>query len=560
MAPLGYRRSTPSVNATDGGMQRGAPDGRSSRALLRALALLVDRVATVQSLRPAETAGDIDAALVTQPLVRDALRQLTARSRDGALLCRIVDGQFMLDGVLLEPRLDAADPLLGGLLRRAVALGIDAVTVRQGAAPGELLTLAALFAQPVRAGEPLRPLSGDTPTTMTRAVLEDEPPRELMRSWSVLVTPLRPGADALPRFTPFDSAVIDDSWSGTSTAGGSAVANALSRLAAARTDEAALAAGDLLTELIDGAELRGDALTIESIARATMQHVHTVGGGGGRLGGERIMRRLLHRSSLTLLATRVPYTPERSMILALMARAGDVAVELLVQLLMNAQDTQVRRAYFDSIVALDLKAAVLLDLLRDDRWFVVRNAVALLGEMGVDQADAAMLPLLTHDDDRIRIAVARALMRIGTSTAMQGLHGMIEDRHTEVRRISAAAYGLSSVSAGGVRPPAPRLAAALDKEQDDDVALEMVASLGKLGSAYAIQRLLRIAHPAMASTPGERLPTREAWIRIAAMEALVQARGYAVKASIESLANDPDPEVAAAVVRLRKSLQQMTRD
>ena len=93
--------------------------------------------------------------------------------------------------------------------------------------------------------------------------------------------------------------------------------------------------------------------------------------------------------------------------------------------------------------------------------------------------------------------------------------------------------------------------AALDKEQDDDVALEMVAALGKLGSAYAIQRLLRIAHPAMASTPGERLPPREAWIRIAAMEALVQARGYAVKASIESLANDPDPEVAAAVVRLR---------
>jgi HEAT repeat protein len=564
MAPLGYRRNTPGVNTTDAGMQRAALDGRASRALLRALALLVERVAMVQTQRPAQTAGATDAALVTQPLVREGLRQLTARSRDGALLCRIIDGQFVLDGVVLEQRLESDDPLLGGLLRRAVALEIGAVTVRQGAAPGELLTLASLFAQPVRAGERARPLTVDTPTTITRAVSADDPPRELLRSWSVIVTPQRPGAEPLPRFTPFDAAVIDDSVSGTSTAGGSAVAHALARLAAARTDEAAIAAGDLIAELIDSAELRGDALTIESIARATMQHVHAVGGGGGRLGGERLVRRLLHGSSLKLLATRVPYTSERSMLLALLARAGDVAVEVLVRQLMSAQDPQVRRAYFDSIVALDLKSPVLLDLLRDDRWFVVRNVVALLGEMGVDQADAAMLPLLTHEDNRIRIAVARALMRMGTSVAMHGLYGVIEDPHAEVRRISAAAYGLSSAGAsaggGGVRPPAARLAAALDKEQDDDVALEMVASLGKLGSADAIQRLLRIAHPATSPTPGERHTTREAWIRIAAMEALVQARGYAVRAAIEALANDHDPDVAAAVVRLRSSLLKLTRD
>ncbi|QJR36247.1 HEAT repeat domain-containing protein [Gemmatimonas groenlandica] len=554
MGPLGYRRSTPNANSTDSGMHRAVPDGRSSRAVLRALALLIDRVVTVQALRPPEKTGEIDAELVMQPLVRDALRQLTARSRDGALLCRIVDGQLVLEGVPIERRLAADDPLLGGLLRRSLTLGIGSITVRQGAAPGELLTLASLFAQPFRTGEEARPLSGDTPTTITRAVMSDEPPRELLRSWSVLVTPLQQGADPMPRFTPSSSAVIDDSGIGTSTAGGSAVANALTRLAAARTDEAALAAGDLLVELIDGAEFRGDALTIESIARATMQHVHTVGGSGGRLGGERIMRRLLHRASLKLLATRVPYTPERTITLELMARAGDAAVEVLVQELMSSQESQARRAYFDSIVALDLNATLLFDLVRDNRWFVVRNAVALLGEMGVEQADVAMLPLLTHDDDRIRIAAARALMRLGTAKAMHGLHGVIEDQHPEVRRIAAAAYGLPGLGGGGVRPPAARLAAALDKERDEDVALEMLASLGKLGSADAIQRLLRIAQPAAAAEPGERQINRDAWIRIAALEALVRARGYAVMGAIDSLAGDADPEVAAAVVRLRATI------
>ena len=554
MGPLGYRRSTPGASSTDSGMQRAVPDGRSSRAVLRALALLIDRVVTVQALRPPETAGEIDAELVMQPLVRDALRQLTARSRDGALLCRIIDGQLVLEGVPIERRLAADDPLLGGLLRRALTLGIGSITVRQGAAPGELLTLASLLAQPFRTGEDARPLSGDTPTTITRAVTSDEQPRELLRSWSVLVTPLQPGADPMPRSTPSSPGVIDDSGIGTSTVGGSAVANALSRLAAARTDDAALAASDLLVELIDGAEFRGDALTIESIARATMQHVHTVGGGGGRLGGERIMRRLLHRTSLRLLATRVPYTPERTITLELMARAGDATVEVLVQELMSSQESQARRAYFDSIVALDLNATMLFDLVRDNRWFVVRNAVALLGEMGVEQADVAMLPLLTHDDDRIRIAAARALMRLGTAKAMHGLHGVIEDQHPEVRRIAAAAYGLPGIGGGGVRPPAARLAAALDKERDEDVALEMLASLGKLGSADAIQRLLRIAQPAAAAEPGERQTNREAWIRIAALEALVRARGYAVMGAIDSLAGDADPEVAAAVVRLRATI------
>jgi len=554
MGPLGYRRSTPNANAAVSGVHGAVPDGRSSRAVLRALALLVDRVVTVQALRPPETAGEIDAELVMNPLVRDALRQLTARSRDGALLCRIMDGQLILEGVPIERRLTADDPLLGGLLRRALTLGIGSITVRQGAAPGELLTLASLLAQPFRAGERARPLSGETPTTITRAITNEERPRELLRSWSVLVTPLEPGADPLPRFTPFSTAAIDDSVSGTSTAGGSAVANALSRLAAARTDAAALAAGDLLIELIDGAVVRSDALTIESIARGTMQHVHTVGGGGGRLGGERIMRRLLHRSSLKLLASRVPYTPERTIILELMARAGDAAVEALVQELMSSDESQARRAYFDSIVALDLNATMLFDLVRDNRWFVVRNAVALLGEMGVDQADAVMLPLLTHDDSRIRIAAARALMRLGTAKAMHGLHGVIEDANPEVRRIAAAAYGLPGHGGGGVRPPAARLAAALDKERDDDVALEMLASLGKLGSADAIQRLLRIAQPAAAAEPGERQTNRNAWIRIAALEALVRARGYAVMGAIDSLAGDADPDVAAAVVRLRASI------
>jgi len=119
-----------------------------------------------------------------------------------------------------------------------------------------------------------------------------------------------------------------------------------------------------------------------------------------------------------------------------------------------------------------------------------------------------------------------------------------------VRRIAAASYGLSIGNSGMVRPPAARLAAAFDRETDEDVALEMLASLGRLGSADAVQRLLRIAMPQQ--QVGENDPVlRDAWLRIAALEALVKARGNQVKPYVDALINDADPEVAQAAFRLR---------
>jgi HEAT repeat protein len=495
---------------------------------MRALALLVDRMAMAGAGRAVQ-----DMSADHQARLRDALRQLTGRIREGALLCRVMDGQFVLAGVPVDRGLTRDDPLLGDLLQRCLALGVGGITVRQGASPGELLTLASLLSQSART--PLAPMNTDTPTTI--ASVGDSAHRELLRSWSVLVTPVdTPREQSAPEHEAQDGH-------------GASAASALARLAAAHSDRAANAAADLVIDLIADAEMRGDARQVEGIARSCMAHLHQVGTGGGRLAMERLLRRLQARPAIDLLAQRLPHAIDRLPLLELLARGGETAVDILVDLLMEAEDSPARRAYFDSIVTLDLGSRRLFELVRDNRWFVARNAVALLGEMGVQLADVTMLPLLSHDDDRIRIAVARALMRLGTPKATQGLHVAIDDRHAEVRRIAAAAYGQTSTGPGSVRPPAARLAAALERETDEDVALEMLASLGKLGSADAIQRLLRIAQPSV-SESGEKV-YREAWLRIAALEALVKARGNAVMPALEALANDPDPDVAAAVARLR---------
>ncbi|MCE2900429.1 MAG: HEAT repeat domain-containing protein [Gemmatimonas sp.] len=541
MPPLGYRRASPStIAAVDSGLHHGIPDGPAARGTLRALALLVDRLATLGDRAPAD---ERDAAQVAA--VRRALRQYTSRIRDAAMLCRIIDGQFVLAGEPVDRGLTREDPLIDSLLQRCLNLDIGGITVRQGAAPNELLSLAQLLTGASRPTMGAPRLSSDTPTTMS-SIAAVAPARELLRSWSVLVTradqapapPVAPGAEQAP--TRAEGAT------------GSAVATALAMFAASRSDESASRAADRLLALLDDAERRGEAQVIEGMARSAMQYVHTVGTSGGRLAVERVLRRLQHRKTLEQLADRLPHTPDRALLLELFARAGEVGAELLVTRLMHAEDAQVRRTYFDSIVALDIGATLLYDLVHDPRWYVVRNTVALLGEMGLEHADVVVLPLLAHADDRIRTAAARALIRLGTAKALHGVQGAVDDPNTEVRRLAAVSYGLSSGTAGGVRPATARLAGALERETDEDVALEMLASLGKLGSADAIQRLLRVAVP-LPAEQGERVVPRESYLRIAALEALIRARGQAVVSALEGLINDPDPEVAAAAARLTRS-------
>lgn len=521
---------------------RAVPDGRAARGSLRALALLVDRMATLG----ASAGGQVDAAVAVA--VRDALRQFTSRVREAPLQCRVIEAQFILGGEPVDRGLTRDDPLLGTLLVRCIGAGVGGITVRQGAAPAELLTLANFLARS-RNPEP-GPLS-ETPTSMS--AVADQQPRELLRSWSVLVTPVeQPGSNRL--LTPATGVAAfappvpaDDGGAAVDTAQEAGLA--IARLAGAHDDAAATRVVDTLVPLVDQAEFRGEARVLAQVALGAVAHLHAVGSGGGRLAAERLLRRLQHRSSLELLARRLPYLYDRAPMLELMSRAGETAVDILVKQLMECDDGAARRVYFDSIVQLDMAGPALFDLVRDSRWFVVRNAIALLGEMGVEQADTAMLPLLQHDDERIRVAVARALVRLGTPKALQGLQSVIDDASAEVRRIAAVSYGLSSGATGMVRPPAARLAMALEKETDEDVALEMLASLGKLGSADAVQRLLRIARHSQPSSENDH--PREAWLRIAALEALVKARGHAVMPHVEALLTDPDPEVAQAAYRLR---------
>lgn len=512
-----------------GGLVRRTPDeatvaivdARARIGAVRALALLVDRLAAL------DVSHDLDGAGAAP--VRDTIRQLVARTRHTSVVLRIVHDQLVIDGVALDRAQVEGDPLLQSIRTRLVRRGIATVSIRDAAAPGELLTLARLLAGLARTGEQVAMRSG-TPTTSAETP-SGMHTRELLRTWSVLVL---------------------SSESASVTASATQPTGSFARLATARTDEAAVAAVGLLVDDIDDLVARADARALEQVARALAQTLDAVGTGAGRLALEEGLRRLLRLDVIALLATRVPLSTDRAALLSVFARAGEAGVRALAAGLLSAEDALARRAYFDTIVALDLGGSLLRDTLHDERWYVVRNTAALLGEMGIADADMLLVELLGRDDERIRIAAARALIRLRTPRALAALHDAIDDTNVEVRRIAATSYTVATSTAGVPRPTAGRLAAALDHEQDEDVALEMMAAMGRLGSADAVQRLLRIAQSPTVDTPAaigaeERGYTpRPSWVRIAALEALVDARGAAVHASVEALVMDDDVLVSSA--------------
>ena len=106
--------------------------------------------------------------------------------------------------------------------------------------------------------------------------------------------------------------------------------------------------------------------------------------------------------------------------MAIFTRAEDDGVEALVEALISAPSITDRRVYYDSLLRLRTGVRTLVHMLGDPRWFVVRNAIELLGEMRVAEADVELEKMLEHRDDRVRTAAASALAKLGPGRRGQG--------------------------------------------------------------------------------------------------------------------------------------------
>ena len=259
------------------------------------------------------------------------------------------------------------------------------------------------------------------------------------------------------------------------------------------------------------------------------------------------MRRLSKPALLRAVAGLIAKHPENKQLAYDVLRAtGEDGAEALIEQVGQARSVEERKSLLEVLDELHDAVPALIRMLGDSRWFVVRNATDLLGEMVATKAEDALVGLLRHADDRVRRSATNALLKLGTPDAVKGVYEAVNDESPEVRMQVAAAIATrkdSRTSATLIR--------AIDGENDGDVQLAMIAALGKVATPDAVQKLVKLAE-----AEGRLFRKKDSGMRVAAVMALGEARSPAALNALKELAGDKDRDVRETATR---ALAQMGR-
>jgi HEAT repeat protein len=251
------------------------------------------------------------------------------------------------------------------------------------------------------------------------------------------------------------------------------------------------------------------------------------------------IRRLETPTHMRGLVSLLPRRRElRATLTAILARAGEAGADALLGALVSSDVTVERRAYRTALAHCPEAVPALVHLLGDGRWYVVRNAVELLGELAPPDADVRIAQTLLHGEPRVRRAAVTALARLGTQRAVLALLQTVHDPSPEVRLQAALALGTTRSQRA-----VPWILEALDKEDDGEVQGALLSALGKLPTDDAVARLIRVAESS------GRFVRKRTPLRVHAVQALAEADTPAAQEALRRLQGDRSGTVRAAAVR-----------
>lgn len=230
-----------------------------------------------------------------------------------------------------------------------------------------------------------------------------------------------------------------------------------------------------------------------------------------------------------------------------LARCGPAAIDGLIDEMLDAESRLVRRAALARLVgmgpAVAIEAARRLD---DPRWFVIRNLLALLVEVGPPPG-FSLAPFLRHEDVRVRREAFKVALRIpeGRSRAMALA---LADPAPQVQLM-----GLSDCQHHCPPAAVPLVCGrAADPHTDPELRLVAIRALGHMSEPAALQTLLHLVDGGRSLLRGRRLaPTGPAML--AALSALSSGwRTHPEAAELVALAlRSTDPSITTAALARR---------
>jgi HEAT repeat protein len=242
----------------------------------------------------------------------------------------------------------------------------------------------------------------------------------------------------------------------------------------------------------------------------------------------------------------------RETLVQILAYMGSKTADRIMQLLASEESAPRRKSLNDIIVRSGTSVLpVITGYLEDDRWYVVRNAVGILGDIRSQESLADISPLLQHDEIRVRRETVRALTKIGGKRAVNILLQTVATNDQEMRR--QAILSLGAIRAEGA---VPTLLGLLKKKgwshREVDLRKDVIRALGEIRTPEATPELVNILKK---KTWLHRKLNDE--LRTAAAAALGDIADENVKSVLEKATNDRNLTVARAAAQALKQLDKV---
>ncbi len=186
------------------------------------------------------------------------------------------------------------------------------------------------------------------------------------------------------------------------------------------------------------------------------------------------------------------HTEGRNDIIAALAVLQEKAAVALVARLASEDNKQVRKLLSEALVKLgNCAAPALVERLADDRWYIARNAIAILGRIKNRKTAIHIRPYLDHRDYRVRREAVRSLGLISGPVAVKGLQTLIDDRDRELCPLAIVALGAMKNEAA-VDPLLKLLDSFDPLLKSFDLKRRAIKALGAIGSPQAAPHLIKI--------------------------------------------------------------------
>lgn len=319
-------------------------------------------------------------------------------------------------------------------------------------------------------------------------------------------------------------------------------------LIALEKDPSGPQSGNILSELVSITDTKSQQEGWGEVVKvcAGIVRAETAAGGQQSPGARPFnlaLKRILPRRTLKETARQLSDKAAKADALTVLARMGENATDVLLDLLVLAPTVEERRGYFDALVHSRRGSEQVVRMLDHHEWFVVRNIAELCGELKLETAIPELAKLLQHTEERVRKAAVVALAKIGTSATVEPLRQALKDPVTSVRL-----QALVLIDGKHNRALALRIATMLAEEENlpPEVQKEMCNALGRTSTPEGVQALVRQANP-----PRKLLRKPPTQPRLWAVEGLrlAAATSAPAKTALEQLKGDDDKDVAAAATR-----------